>query len=372
MSNLENEAAQSTNALGPLVGLAREDLMGAVAMLLRETASDPARSLRHAQGMGADMVKIMTGQSDLAPDAKDKRFMDPAWQHNPFLKAGAQYYLAVQKGMQGWIADLELDELERDRANFITNIIIDGMAPTNTLMGNPAAQKRAIDSGGMSLIKGLKNAYDDIVNNKGMVSQVDKKPFTLGENIATSKGSVVLRTEMMELVHYAPVTDEVYEIPAADDPAADQQDVHQRSQPRQIGRQMAARQRYPAIRHILAQPDEGTGPLGHGRLYRVLPGSDGSSIGHYRIEEGQRIRRLFGRADGGHAGKQAGGGRRCDLIGALTLMVCVLHPKQNDIEAGSLISENGLKLAKRRAAKQGVITGDSLCRAGSPGCGPTI
>ena len=38
---LENEAAQSTNALGPLVGLAREDFVGAVALLLRETASDP-------------------------------------------------------------------------------------------------------------------------------------------------------------------------------------------------------------------------------------------------------------------------------------------------------------------------------------------
>ena len=43
-------------------------------------------------------------------------------------------------------------------------------------------------------------------------------------------------------------------------------------------------------------------------------------------------------------------------------MVCVLHPKQNDIEAGSLISENGLALARKRAAKQGIIEGDSLAR----------
>jgi polyhydroxyalkanoate synthase len=51
-----------------------------------------------------------------------------------------------------------------------------------------------------------------------------------------------------------------------------------------------------------------------------------------------------------------------DLLGALTLMVCVLHPKQNDIEAGSLMTENGMALAKRRAAKQGVIAGDDLAR----------
>src|SRR3546814_19950100 len=63
-----------------------------------------------------------------------------AWQYNPFFRAGAQYYLAVQKGMRGWLEDLDLDDLERDRANFITTIIIDSLAPTNTLAGNPTAQ----------------------------------------------------------------------------------------------------------------------------------------------------------------------------------------------------------------------------------------
>lgn len=190
----EDEAAQYTTALGPLVGLTREDIFGAVAVLLRETASDPQRMMRHSQEMGSDMIKIMTGKSELAPSPKDKRFMDPAWRYNPFMRAGMQYYLAVQKGMANWLDELELDELEKDRARFISNIIIDGLAPTNTLMGNPTAQKRLIDSGGLSLIKGLKNAYTDMTQNKGMVSQVDKRPFKIGENVACSPGSVVLRT----------------------------------------------------------------------------------------------------------------------------------------------------------------------------------
>ena len=110
-SPLENEAAQSTTALGPLVGLAREDFVGAIALLLRETASDPGRAFKHMQAFGDDVVKIVTGKSELAPDPKDKRFMDPAWAFNPFFKAGAQYYLAVQKGVKSYIADLELDAL---------------------------------------------------------------------------------------------------------------------------------------------------------------------------------------------------------------------------------------------------------------------
>ena len=182
-TKLEDEAAQSTTALGPMIGLAREDFVGAIAVLLRETATDPQRTMKHAQEMGQDMIKIMTGKSDLAPDPRDKRFKDPAWQYNPFFRAGAQYFLAVQKGMSSWLNDLDLDDLERDRANFISNIIIDSLAPTNTLVGNPTAQKRLIDSGGLSLVKGLKNAYNDMVHNKGMVSMVDKRPFKLGEKM---------------------------------------------------------------------------------------------------------------------------------------------------------------------------------------------
>ena len=51
------------------------------------------------------------------------------------------------------------------------------------------------------------------------------------------------------------------------------------------------------------------------------------------------------------------------ILGALTIMVCVLHPKATDIEAGSLVSENGMKLAKKRAAAKGVIKADDLARS---------
>ncbi|MFN4114363.1 MAG: PHA/PHB synthase family protein [Sphingomonadaceae bacterium] len=358
---LENEAAQSTTALGPLVGLAREDFVGAIALLLRETASDPQRAMKHAQDIGQDMVKIMTGKSDLAPDPKDKRFRDPAWQYNPFFRAGAQYYLAVQKGMRNWLEELELDELERDRANFISTIIIDALAPTNTLLGNPTAQKRVIDSGGLSLVKGLKNAYNDMVHNKGMVSQVDKRPFKLGENIATSKGAVVLRTEMMELIHYAPSTDEVFEIP-------------QLTIPPQINK-MYINDLSPEKSVVKYQVDNGI------QTFVISWRNPSKEQGHWGMDDyvrscreaiaavqaitGSKKVNISAGCSGGQtasvlASKLAADGD--DALNALTLMVCVLHPKQNDIEAGSLVTENGMQLARQRAAKKGVIKGDDLAR----------
>ena len=360
-TRLENEAAQSTTALGPLVGLAREDFVGAIALLLRETASDPQRVMKHAQGIGQDMIKIMTGKSELAPEPTDKRFRDPAWQYNPFFRAGAQYYLAVQKGMRGWLDELQLDELERDRANFISTIIIDSLAPTNTLLGNPTAQKRVIDSGGLSLVKGLKNAYNDMVHNKGMVSQVDKRPFKLGENVATSKGAVVLRTEMMELIHYAPTTDEVFEIP-------------QLTIPPQINK-MYINDLTPEKSVVKYQVDNGI------QTFVISWRNPSKDQGHWGMDDyvrscreaiaavqsitGSKKVNISAGCSGGQtasvvASKLAADGDKA--LNALTLMVCVLHPKQNDIEAGSLVTENGMQLARQRAAKRGVIKGDDLSR----------
>ena len=361
MAKLEDEAAQSTSALGPLVGLTREDIFGAVAVMLRETASDPQRLMKHSRTMGEDMIKIMTGKSDLAPNPKDKRFQDPAWQYNPFMRAGMQYYLAVQKGAAHWLEDLELDELERDRARFVSNIIIDSLAPTNTLIGNPSAQKMAITSGGLSLIKGLKNAYDDMVYNKGMVSQVDKKPFRLGENVATSKGSVVLRTEMMELIQYTPATDEVYEIP-------------QLTIPPQINK-MYINDLSPEKSVVKYQLDNGiqtfviswknpTKDQGHWDMADYVNSCREALEAVAKITGSKKVNVSAGCSGGQTATMLASkmASDKDDLLGALTLMVCVLHPKQNDIEAGSLVSENGLALAKHRAAKKGVIKGDDLAR----------
>jgi polyhydroxyalkanoate synthase len=358
---LENEAAQSTNALGPLIGVAREDFVSAVALLLRETASDPSRFLRHSTAMAQDMVKIMTGKSDLAPDPKDKRFMDPAWAYNPFFRAGAQYYLAVQKGMKNWLEELELDELERNRANFIANIILDGLAPTNTLAGNPTAQKQIINSGGLSLIKGLQNAYNDIVHNKGMVSQVDKRPFKLGKNIATSKGNVVYRDEIMELLQYAPTTAEVYAVP-------------QLTIPPQINK-MYINDLSPDKSVIKWQVDNGIQTFviswrnpskdqGHWGMAHYIAACEKALEVVSAITGSKKVNVSAGCSGGQTAAVLASklAATKNPVLGTLTLMVCVLHPKPTDIEAGSLVSENGMKLARQRAMKQGVIKADDLAR----------
>ena len=358
---LENEAAQSTNALGPLIGVAREDFVSAVALLLRETASDPARLVRHSTAIAQDMVKIMTGKSDLAPDPKDKRFMDPAWAYNPFFRAGAQYYLAVQKGMKNWLEELELDELERNRANFIANIILDGLAPTNSLVGNPTAQKQIINSGGLSLIKGLQNAYNDMVHNKGMVSQVDKRPFTVGKNVACSKGNVVYRDEIMELVQYAPATDTVYAVPQLTiPPQINKMYINDLSPDKSVIKWQVEN----GIQSFVISWRNPTKEMGHWGMDDYIAACEKALAVVADITGSKKVNVSAGCSGGQTAAVLASklAATNNPILGALTLMVCVLHPKPTDIEAGSLVSENGMQLARQRAMKAGVIKADDLAR----------
>ena len=354
-------ANEATMALGPMAGLAREDFAGAVGLLLRQTAAQPDVVFKTATGLGEDFVKIMTGKSDLAPDPKDKRFMDPAWRFNPFFKAGAQYYLAVQKGVKDWVADLELDALEKDRANFVSQMIIDALAPTNTLIGNPTAQKMLVDSGGLSLIKGLKNAYEDMTQNDMMVSQVNKKPFKLGENVANSKGAVVYRDEIMELIHYAPTTEQVYAIP-------------QLTIPPQINK-MYINDLTPEKSVVKWQCDNGIqpfviswrNPTDDMPNWAMADYVDGCIRALDVIQEisGSKTVNVSGACSGGQTmsvmlSKLASLGDK--RVGCVTMMVCVLEPKKGDTEASSMMSDHSVALARQRASKKKVIPGSDMSR----------
>lgn len=349
-------------ALSPLVGLAREDLIGAVGALLRETTANPAKTVKHVTAFNQDVMKIMTGKSDLAPSSKDKRFADPAWSFNPFYRAGVQYYLAVQKSTQAWIDDLEFDELERNRARFVSAMILDALSPTNTLAGNPSAIKRAIDSGGLSLMKGLKNAYDDIVHNDAIVSQVDKRPFKVGENLATTPGQVIWRTEMMELIQYAPTTEKVHGVPLLTvPPQINKAYINDLTPTKSVVQlQLAAGLQPFLISWRNPQADQGHWGL-EDYVDAVI-----EAIGVVCAITGSDKVNLAGACSGGITlatilSKMAAMGDH--RANSATLMVCVLQPEATDSEVGALVSKNGIELARQRSAKKGILDGASLSRA---------
>ena len=355
------EAADAGVALNPLVGLAKEDLIGAVGVMLKATATQPGKVIEHSKSFADDVIKIITMKSDIAPNPKDRRFADATWSQNPFFKAGMQYYLAAEKGVKNFIGDLELDELERTRAHFVAGMVIDSLAPTNTLAGNPAALKKAAETGGASLIRGLKNAYDDIVNNDMLVSQVDKRPFKIGENIACTPGAIIYRTELMELIHYMPATETVHETPLLIiPPQINKAYVNDLSPDKSI------------VRFLLGNGQQTfliswRNPTKDHADWGLANYVDGiiEAIGVICEVTGSKQVNVSGACSGGITmsamlSKLASKGDK--RVNAVSLMVCVLKPEITDSEVGSLVSEHGIELARQRSRKAGVLDGASLSR----------
>ncbi|HTQ01638.1 MAG TPA: hypothetical protein VMN56_20140 [Casimicrobiaceae bacterium] len=176
------------------------------------TAMNPLAMARETARLYGEWLKIVVGKSAREVPAKDWRFADPTWRDHPIYKRTAQGYLAFCDAIDK-VVDDNPDWRKRERARFLTGILTSAIAPTNALIGNPAALKKAYETGGKSLVRGVQNLIDDVRHNKGMPSQVKRSDWKVGENLAATPGAVVLRTERLELLQYQPATDKVCEIP---------------------------------------------------------------------------------------------------------------------------------------------------------------
>jgi polyhydroxyalkanoate synthase len=196
--------------LMPLVGFRGADLFEVSQKISQQAIQQPPLLLKNYSNFMLEMGRVMTGQSTVEPDAKDKRFTDESWKSNPFYRMYLQTYLTWQQSLNAFVNDANLDKKDADRARFVLSLFADTVAPTNTLLGNPAAMKQMYDTGGASLVKGLTHMLEDLANNGGMPSQVDMKAFQVGKDLATSPGAVVFKNEVLELIQFQPATQEVY------------------------------------------------------------------------------------------------------------------------------------------------------------------
>jgi polyhydroxyalkanoate synthase subunit PhaC len=209
---LIDNAAESMLGPNPFIGFRPQDIAAAFGELAGQALRRPLTLLEQEAALLRELVAIASGRSQLSA-AGDKRFSDPAWQDNPFYRRCLQTYLAWTKSVTQFAEQSGSDRRTAQRARFAASLLTDAAAPTNTLVGNPAALRKILDSGGASVVAGLKNILSDIAANGWMPSQVDKRAFKVGENLALSKGAVVLTTPVLELIQYSPTTEAVHARP---------------------------------------------------------------------------------------------------------------------------------------------------------------
>jgi polyhydroxyalkanoate synthase len=141
----------------------------------------------------------------------DKRFAAQAWSENPMAAFSAAAYLLNTRTLMGLADAVQTDAKTRARIRFAVEQLTAAAAPSNFMVFNADAQKKAIETKGESIARGVTNLIHDI--RQGHVSMTDESIFEVGKNVATTEGAVVFENELFQLIEYKPLTAKVYEKP---------------------------------------------------------------------------------------------------------------------------------------------------------------
>jgi polyhydroxyalkanoate synthase subunit PhaC len=149
--------------------------------------------------------------ADVALAKGDKRFKDASWREQPYYDLLKQTYLLGSRQLHEFVDRAQVDDKTKLQLRFYARQFIDAMSPSNFPATNPEVIRKAIETRSASLTGGMKNLIDDL--QKGRITRVDESAFEVGRNLAITPGTVVFENELIQLIQYAPQTNEVERTP---------------------------------------------------------------------------------------------------------------------------------------------------------------
>ena len=163
------------------------------------------KSLALAQFAGAALKN-----GSQAPEADGtpykNRYADPAWAKFPF-NVMAQTFLTASDWARESVRNLPgADPAAENIVGFAVREGLELVAPDNYLPTNPELIEKTIEERGRNLLRGLKHLGEDVVRTYRGKGPVGAEQYRVGEQVAATKGKVILRTRLMELIQYSPQT----------------------------------------------------------------------------------------------------------------------------------------------------------------------
>jgi len=148
---------------------------------------------------------------------KDPRFAHPDWDENPVYNYLKQAYLINAKLLESTVDAMEFkDDRQAQQAKFYTRQYINSVSPSNYLLSNPEVCEEILKTQGKCMVKGIQNFMRDLEQSPleaFKITQTDMTAFSLGENIANTDGKIVFQNDLIQLIHYTPTQDTVFETP---------------------------------------------------------------------------------------------------------------------------------------------------------------
>jgi polyhydroxyalkanoate synthase len=150
------------------------------------------------------------------PAPGDARFNDPEWTANPFFDFFKQAYLITTNWADEIVRETEgVDEATRRRAQFYLNQITSALSPSNFPMTNPEVLRTTLSTNAENLLRGMSQLVKDLDESKDLlhIRQTDLSAFAIGKNLAVTPGKVIYQNDIMQLIQYAPATEQTFAVP---------------------------------------------------------------------------------------------------------------------------------------------------------------
>ena len=218
---VQKQAQSMSSAVRDEMGIAK-----AFMDLYARMAADPALMASVSMNLWVDYMRLwqstwmkllgVQAAPVAEPDKGDSRFKDADWSSNFLFDYIKQSYLISARHIREAVAKVDgLPEESEKKVAFFTRQYVDALSPSNFLLTNPQVLRETVASGGQNLVRGLNNLLADLEKGGGQlrISMTDESAFQLGRNVATTPGKVVYQNDLMQLIQYAPMTEQAYRRP---------------------------------------------------------------------------------------------------------------------------------------------------------------
>lgn len=145
----------------------------------------------------------------IEPLPQDDRFRSEAWQQPPFnliyqtFLLNQQWWHTAMTGVGG------VSPHHEQVVAFMTRQLLDTVSPVNFIATNPEALATTLREGGQNLVRGAMNFWADWERAIGGKLPIGAEEFRPGEQVAVTKGEVIYRNKLIELIQYTPTTSDV-------------------------------------------------------------------------------------------------------------------------------------------------------------------
>jgi len=209
--SMASEVGEAAKSLGEVARVWVSDpgkLAAAQGELFKSYADLWGRSVRRFLGEEVEPVA--------EPEPGDNRFKDPDWSNSHIFDFWKQAYLITSRWAEDVTRNTEgVDEKTRKKALFYLDQMLAALSPSNYPLTNPEVLRTTLATNAENLVQGMTQFAHDLEQSKDLlrISQTDLSAFEVGRDLAVTPGKVVFQNDLIQLIQYAPTTEQVFERP---------------------------------------------------------------------------------------------------------------------------------------------------------------